>query len=198
MAGMQNNRKATKLNTSKAAYDFYSTNPSFWYQKSVSLYASATLVRNGVLVLSEKEFSSSLGLKGAFSAWEGCEHPYLMLMGQSYEVLLKAICLTQGTPFPMDKHDLLAVAESAGIKPMKNEKVQLRLLSEFISWEGRYPVPKSHGRMTQHWNATRKSLWQEDERGKRRTDIFEHENLKALWLKLQEKYWANVYNNSYK
>jgi len=181
------------LNTSEATFDFHENNPSFWYQKSVSLYASATLVWDARQATNDQEFVSGLGLKEDFSVESGCEHQYLMLFGLSYEIMFKAICITQGIEFQKKNHDLLNVAKLALVVLSEKEKTQLRLLSEFVTWEGRYPVPKKHEKMTQHWNATRKKLWQtEDIFGfevTSRTDIFEHKTLKALWLKLQSEYW---------
>ena len=45
-------------------------------------------------------------------------------------------------------HDLVALAKNAGVVSLNdscdlNEKKHLRELSEYVSWRGRYPVPKS-------------------------------------------------------
>jgi hypothetical protein len=179
---------------SEAAYNFHLTNPSFWYQKSVSLYASAAIIWEARHGKRDQEFISSLGLKGEFCVDIGCEHPYLMTMGLSYEVILKAICITENKDFPKN-HDLQSLANLVDIKFTNTEKDQFLLLSEFITWEGRYPVPKKHQKLTQHWNATRKRLWKTENilawEVTSRTDIFEHDSLKTLWLKLQDKYWDN-------
>lgn len=178
---------------SESAYKFISTNASFWYQKSVSLYASATLIWNARQVERNHEFVDCLGLKGDFSVEIGCEHPYLMMMGLSYEVLMKAICVAEKKEYPQNNHELISLAKLVDIKFSPKEKDQLRLLSEFIAWDGRYPVPKKHEKLTQHWNSTRKKLWKTEEilgfEVTSRTDIFEHDSLKKLWLKLQDKYW---------
>lgn len=180
---------------SEAAFNFHRTNPSFWYQKSVSLYASAAIVWNARQAKRDQEFISSLGLKGEFCVDIGCEHPYLMTMGLSYEVMLKAICITENKDFPQNNHDLQSLAKLVDVKFTPKEANQLRLLSEFIAWEGRYPVPKKHQKLTQHWNSTRNKLWKtENIIGLEiisRTDVFEHDSLKSLWLKLQDKYWES-------
>lgn len=180
------------MNKSEVAFNFHLTNSSFWYEKSISLYASATLIWNARQGEYGQEFVSSLGLKGGFSVEVGCEHPYLMMMGLSYEVMLKAICIAEGKDFPQNNHDLQNVAKLVDIELSQKEKTQLRLLSEFVAWEGRYPVPKKHEKMTQHWNSTRKELWQTENilgcEVASRTNIFDHDLLKTLWLKLQDKY----------
>ena len=186
--------KESYLKMSEAAFNFHQTNPSFWYQKSVSLYASAAIIWEARHGRRNQEFISSLGLKQEFCVDTGCEHPYLMTMGLSYEVILKAICITEDKDYPKN-HDLQSLAKLVDIKFTNIEKDQLLLLSEFIAWEGRYPVPKRHQQLTQHWNATRKRLWEtEDIFGLEvtsRTNIFEHDSLKKLWLKLQDNYWES-------
>jgi hypothetical protein len=181
------------VNTSEASFKFHKGNSSFWYQKSISLYASASLIAEARQSREDKDFLESLELKDDYSVAIGCEKPYLMLMGLSFEVILKAICIESNKKFPEVKHDLKNLAKLAGFEPSEKEATQLRLLSDFIAWEGRYPVPKKHQIMTQHWNSTRKEIWKtESDFGidtKRKTDTLEHTSLKTLWLKLQEKYW---------
>ncbi|ELB2044404.1 hypothetical protein AB0533_004458 [Vibrio parahaemolyticus] len=181
------------MNKSEAAFQFHNENSSFWYQKSVGLYASASLIAEARQSREDKRFIESLELKGDYSINIGCEHPYLMLMGLSFEVILKAICIEINAEFSQVKHDLQEVAKSAGVQLSRKETTQLRLLSDFVLWEGRYPVAKKHSQTTQHWNATRKELWKTENilgfEVTGRTDIFEHATLKSLWLKLQAHYW---------
>lgn len=194
--------------TREAAFNFRKDNPEFWYQKSVSLYASAAIIWDARQRPVNNELIADLELKGSFAIDEGCEHQYLMLMGQAYEVLLKAICITCDKTAPENKHDLNVIAQMVGIELSKREKKLLNLLSDFITWEGRYPTPKKPRQMEQHWTSTRKNLFQKvDILGRAiskasdasgiiftvRTDIFEHETLKAFWLKLQDKYWKNAH-----
>lgn len=178
---------------SEAAFKFHRENSSFWYQKSVDLYASASLIAEARQSREDKEFLDSLELKGDYSVSIGCEHPYLMLMGLSFEVILKAICIETDSEFLQVRHDLQELAKSAGVQLSKKEATQLRLLSDFVLWEGRYPVAKKPSQTMQHWKSTRKELWKKEKvlgfEGIVRTDIFEHETLKSLWLKLQAHYW---------
>ncbi|MBE4039690.1 hypothetical protein HJ123_22745 [Vibrio parahaemolyticus] len=181
------------MNKSEAVFKFHSENSSFWYQKSVDLYASASLIAEARQSREDKAFLKSLELKGDYSVSIGCEHPYLMLMGLSFEVILKAICIKTNSEFSQVKHDLQEVAKSAGVHLSKKETTQLRLLSDFVLWEGRYPVAKKPSQTMQHWNSTRKELWKTEKilgfEVTGRTDIFEHETLKSLWIKLQDHYW---------
>lgn len=181
------------MNKSEPAFKFHNENSSFWYQKSVGLYASASLIAEARQNCEDKEFLESLELKGDYSVSIGCEYPYLMLMGLSFEVILKAICIETSSEFSQVKHDLQAVAKSADVQLSNIEATQLRLLSDFVLWEGRYPVAKKPPQTMQHWNSTRKELWKTEKilgfEITERSDIFEHESLKSLWLKLQAHYW---------
>lgn len=182
------------MSSSEAIYKFHSENPSFWYQKSVSLYASASVIEDARLQSSDRKFVSGLELKGDFSVDDGCEDPYLMLFGLSFELMLKAICVAKKKEFDQVKNDLQRLAETAGIKLTKKENTQLRLLSDFVTWAARYPVPKSYQIMRQHSNSIRKELWQNENlfgvlEVTSKTEVFNHDSLKSVWLRLQEEYW---------
>ncbi|PJE55834.1 MULTISPECIES: HEPN domain-containing protein [unclassified Marinomonas] len=179
------------MNPLEAAYKYREESSSFWYQKSVSLYASASLIRDGMNSSKEREFIKGLGLKSEFSLELGCLDNYLMMFGLSYEVMLKAICIEKSINFEKS-HKIQELAEQAKIVLIENESLLLKLLSEYVIWEGRYPVPKNHRFMTEHWDATRNALWEEGKEigGISRTGVFEYESLKSLWLKLSDVYFG--------
>ncbi|HHG3228926.1 TPA: hypothetical protein ACPVXW_000460 [Vibrio parahaemolyticus] len=120
------------MNKSEAAFKFHNENSSFWYQKSVGLYASASLIAEARQSREDKRFLESLELKGDYSVNIGSEHSYLMLMGLSFEVILKAISIEINAEFSKVKHDLQEVAKSAGVQLSRKETIQLRLLSDFV------------------------------------------------------------------
>ena len=74
-----------------------------------------------------------------------------MLLGMALENLLKAIIISKcpiiehGNKlrnWPKDGHDLISLAEKAGI-PLDHQYDQiLQRLTTYIRWAGRYPVPK--------------------------------------------------------
>lgn len=86
-----------------------------------------------------KEIVGELGLETDFSMEQALERPYLMLCGLSLELLFKAIVVEEGGN-PMKHHDLRALASKANVKLTEKQKGQLDLLSEYITWAGRYPV----------------------------------------------------------
>lgn len=177
------------MKSSEYIYKNRESNSSFWYQKSVSLYASASLIWDGMNSPKEREFIKRLDLKSEFSVGLGCLDNYLMMFGLSYEVMLKAICIRKRIPLSKS-HKIHELAKRAEITLNEKEVLLLSILSEFVIWEGRYPIPTNHEFMIKHWDATRNALWEEEKiiGGRSRTDVFEYYRLKSLWLKLSDVY----------
>lgn len=177
------------MTPSEANFKHRKENSSFWYQKSVSLYASASLIWEGMGSTREREFIKRLDLKSEFSVELGCLDNYLMMFGLSYEVMLKAICIEKSIAFE-NSHKIHELVKDAKIILSEDESHLLKLLSESVIWEGRYPIPKNHKFMMEHWAAKRSALWKEDEifGGTSRTNVFEYDRLKSLWLKLSHIY----------
>lgn len=72
----------------------------------------------------------------------------IMLGALAIENLLKAIRLPQVTPlidnrgaFVLNTHNILKLAEEAGVSPTSEEQVLLERLEQFITWAGCYPIP---------------------------------------------------------
>jgi hypothetical protein len=71
-----------------------------------------------------------------------------MLGALAIEDLLKAIRVPMVTAlfdkrgaFTLDTHDVLKLAEDAGIPLSKEEHYLLERLKQFLTWAGRYPIP---------------------------------------------------------
>lgn len=80
-----------------------------------------------------------------------------MLMGMSFELLIKAHCVAAGIRFSQT-HDLVALAKTANLTTSNNENKLLNLLSAYVLWDGRYPIPKKTEHLKNHWtNQTTKS-----------------------------------------
>jgi hypothetical protein len=72
----------------------------------------------------------------------------MMLGALAIENLLKAIRIKQVKQlfnsrgaFVLDTHDVLKLAEDAGISLSQEEHILLERLEQFITWAGRYPMP---------------------------------------------------------
>lgn len=81
---------------------------------------------------------------------QGCAHSIAcrpvnqMLCGMSLELLLKAIVVARNEA-PEATHELVALSREADVACSEVELATLKILSESIIWERRYPVPKREG-----------------------------------------------------
>ena len=74
---------------------------------------------------------------------------YFLLAGYALENLIKAILLIQHPEFfkkdesltGVQSHNLLQLCERCGLKMEEEETALLNKLSEYIIWQGKYPVP---------------------------------------------------------
>ena len=73
--------------------------------------------------------------------------PYYYNAALSLELSLKAILVSRKKEYQAI-HRLKDLSDAAGVKVEKDQEKTLELLSESLSWLGRYPVPKSEGQ----WN----------------------------------------------
>jgi HEPN domain-containing protein len=73
--------------------------------------------------------------------------PYYYNSGVALELALKAIAIAKSMQFETN-HRLNDLCKLVGLKINKDQECTLELLSEFIVWSGRYPVPKKEGQ----WN----------------------------------------------
>ena len=67
---------------------------------------------------------------------------FLMLCGLALEVLYKAVCVSKAKPVDQRHHRLVDHARGAGVAISKKEEKLLEILTEYIYWSGKYPVPK--------------------------------------------------------
>lgn len=88
------------------------------------------------------ELVTELGLDTEFSMVHALRRPYLMLCGMSLELLFKAIVVAKGERPNTKTHDLRTLALNAGVAFTAKQQGQLDLLSQYIAWAGRYPVPR--------------------------------------------------------
>lgn len=70
--------------------------------------------------------------------------PYYFNASLSIELILKSIIIAKGKNFNKD-HKLNELCKNAEVKITRHQECILELLSEIITWAGRYPVPKAEG-----------------------------------------------------
>ena len=108
-------------------FDTRSQCSGYWHDKSCHLETAAQILWN----------SYSSGTNGLYDAGA----TYRMLMGMSFELLFKSFCVANSKEFS-PTHNLPQLACQAGFQLEDKEQKIFSILSGYIYWEGRYPVPK--------------------------------------------------------
>lgn len=139
--------------------------PLWWYNKSADFHASA-----GALWLSMDDskftyYIEELNLGEGFRMSVAVFPVFMMLCGMSLELIYKAIRVAKEEKVGTH-HRLIDLAQSAGVKIDKNAEAQLKDLTEYVIWEGKYPVPKDN---------QKKSFFRESSR------IINWDSYNALW-----------------
>lgn len=117
--------------------------PLWWYNKSANFHASA-----GALWLSMDDSKSAyyvgqLSLGQGFRMSVAVFPVFMMLCGMSMELIYKAIRVAKEEKVH-PHHRLIELAHLAGVKFDDKTKAQLKDLTEYVIWEGKYPVPKDN------------------------------------------------------
>jgi hypothetical protein len=82
------------------------------------------------------------GLGGWFSMKAAVPPVFQMLCGLSLELLYKALIVSQSKALPKPPtHALKQLATTAGVPVSKKDAKLLDVLTEVVSWAGRYPLP---------------------------------------------------------
>lgn len=110
---------------SKKIFQERKSNANYWFNKSADLHSSARVLWQALET-------------NPVSCWS----TYQMLCGMALELLFKSIIVAHGND-PKATHRLDELAKAAGINPEPQELQVLRLLSESVIWDGRYPIPKN-------------------------------------------------------
>ena len=170
--------------------------PLCWYNKSSDLRASA-----GALWISMRNdysdiFVKELGLGTQFSMSIALWPVYMMLCGMALELLYKAISVAKGNKVKTT-HDLVKLADFAGVKIDDKSKAVLTLLTEAIIWEGKYPVPKDNHKESFF---TANNLYNEIMYTKAQfnnceyqkpTDTLNWDHFNKIWLDSSKIFWEN-------
>lgn len=163
------------MDTYQKQFDMRQETPAYWHSKSHDLFVSARTLWKAMHENKEIEIN--------------CWATYKMLMGMSFELLFKAHCVGAGTSFTAT-HDLVALATTANFTTSKDENGILRVLSEYIIWDGRYPIPKKAQHLESHWKNQNIVLNQKEKLGKLTVlvsnDKLEFENLLPIWRKYSD------------
>ena len=156
-------------------FENLSRNSLHWYNKSSDLFISARVLWE------------AMDNGHAIECWS----TYKMLMGLSFELLFKAIAIQRKLTFPTN-HQLVKIANSAKLNLTVDEKTILRVLTEYILWDGKYPVPHKKTHLENHWKHQNKVAYDKEKRGiltiQRQNNKLDFDELAIIWRKYSEIY----------
>lgn len=120
--------------------------------------------------------------------------PTQLLAGLSIELILKAIAKILERPL-IESHNLIKLCDNVGITLNDDHMAILKALTELISWQGKYPTPKTRKQFENTIDA-----FSDLKNTKKITDtlvVNTHnedrsislENFLSIWVILSEKYW---------
>ena len=85
------------------------------------------------------------------------------------------------------RSDLVVLAKAANFFISNDENLVLKVLSEYILWDGRYPIPKKAQHLENHWKNQNTVLNHEKKLGGLTVFVFndklDFEQLLPLWRK---------------
>lgn len=149
--------------------------PAYWHNKSQDLCVSA---RTLWVAMQDNE-----------SLEATCLSTYKMLMGMSFELLFKAHCVGARIIFE-DTHKLEALACKAELPTSKDENRILRVLSEYVIWDGRYPTPKKPQHLENHWENQNQVLYNNEKLGNLTVRVsnekLDFEGLLPIWRRCSD------------
>jgi hypothetical protein len=122
-----------------------------------------------------------------------CCATYKMLLGMSFELVLKAHCVGRKTDFSKN-HKLVDLASNVGISITDEEKSILNILTEYIIWDGRYPTPKQPQHLRDHWKNQNDLFTEKVQlgslKGGKSNGKLDFENLRPIWRRFSDAYLA--------
>lgn len=155
------------INPYQKQFDMRQKNSTYWYNKSHDLFVSAHVLWKATQETKELEIN--------------CWDAYKMLMGLSFELLFKARCISTNISFkPI--HDLVKLAETANLNITEEENKILKILSEYVIWDSKYPTPTRIKDLENHWKHQKELS----------NDKLDFENLLPIWRRISDSFMGNI------
>jgi hypothetical protein len=131
---------------------------TYWWNKSSDLRGSAAALWASMDVEASQVLAERFGLGVGFDMRAAAPLVFRMICGMSLELLYKAIIVSRGAK-PKHDHELVALARAAGIRLEVADEALVRILTEAVKWDGRYPVPKERATWDELSAMEREHLW---------------------------------------
>jgi hypothetical protein len=168
--------------------------PLWWHDKASDLYASA-----GVLWVCMKDedrihITKKIGFSDGFDLRAACPSVCYMLWGLSFELLFKSIIVVRKfKTIPPTHHRLVDLAAQAKITLENKEEGILKVLSAYILWAGKYPIPKTVEEYEKHEELFDKVLYDKDKYESytitRYNGLLEWDVLDAIWKRISSVFF---------
>ncbi|WP_081771737.1 HEPN domain-containing protein [Paraburkholderia nodosa] len=114
--------------------------PNHWFNRAADLRASAGALWYAIENDSKGRIAEKLGFSSGYSMNVACYSVYHMMCGLALEVILKAILVQRGHPFPKT-HSLRTLVNEVGLSKTEGELAMFDFYEHAVLWAGRYPVP---------------------------------------------------------
>lgn len=167
---------------------------TYWHNKASDLHASAGVLWAAMEDPKQGSAAEKMGLGQGFAYSIACWPVYQMLCGMSLELLLKAIVVARNEA-PKATHDLVALSRQADVAYSKVELTTLKILSESIIWDGRYPVPKKENHFKEltelTWNHLYDPVPNVSINLRRPNDRLDWKAIGGLWRAASDVYWTH-------
>ena len=175
------------MNIYEEQFEVKNSTPTYWNNKAGDLFSSARVLWKAMDKDSHLQIS--------------CLSTYKMLIGMSFEALIKAHCIAQKIDDERIKksHNLTELANIAGLNLTKKENKMLDVLFGYIVWDGRYPTPQKAPQMKVHSDNIKSTSYSKEKIGI--LDILtpngalDFINIQPVWRKLSDKY-MDKYNQT--
>lgn len=120
-----------------------------WFNKASDLHAASAAIWFSMEDEQSKLIVKKFHLGRGFRMDAAVRSVFCMTCGLSLELLYKAILVENKSFNPKQDvhHGLANLARKAGLKLAADDEALLEILSEYISWDGKYPVPKKREAM---------------------------------------------------
>lgn len=170
------------MDTYNQQFNLKQDTSAYWHNKSKDLFVSARIL--WFAMQENKNFDVN------------CWATYKMLIAMSFELMFKAHCIGNKVEFKQN-HNLVELASYANLSISSEEIAVLNILSEYIIWDGRYPIPKKPQHLREHWINEEKVLADEINlgklKGRKSNGKLDFENLQPIWRRFSDFYLA-AYN----
>jgi len=164
---------------------------SIWRIQAYDLRASAGLLWYAIENNDHTQMKGYLGLSEGIDIGASCKRTYCMIAGLAFELLLKSIVLEKKPNISfIDSHNLLHLLKICEIEICQDELNILNLLTEYVVWAGRYPIPKKAEDIVRYNNIFNRTVVDFSQTGNTTTlkynGSLEWESVMKLWRTFED------------